>query len=58
MLRLFDADNDGRISREEWFRAVGRGVALPDFGVCYGVSIGLFDRKRKTDEQSEERGRV
>lgn len=40
--RLFDGDSDGVITRAEWMGAVGRGVRLPDFGVCLVLLLVLF----------------
>ena len=31
--RLFDADKNGIVEREEWMGACADGVRLPDFGV-------------------------
>lgn len=41
VLDLFDQNGDGIVSRDEWVVGWGRGVRLPDFGVC------LFTRRRE-----------
>lgn len=35
VMDLFDEDQDGAISREEWLHAWTAGRRLPDFGVCF-----------------------
>lgn len=39
VLATFDEDGDGRVSRSEWLRGVGKGQGLRDFGVSLEIFL-------------------